>query len=86
MSADAFYEADGDDLVPTELTRGPWDAAAQHAGPPAALIGRAVERLAARHPEPTRVGRITYEIMRPVPISPVRVEAGAPPTIGGPPT
>ena len=75
MSTGAFYEVDGDDLAPTELTRGPWDQATQHAGPPAALIGRAVERLAGRDPAPMRVGRITYEIMRPVPISPVRVEA-----------
>src|SRR5918997_827416 len=28
----------------TELTRGPWDPGLQHAGPPAALLGRAVER------------------------------------------
>ena len=36
----AFYEQDGDLLVPSELTRGPWDPDAQHAGPPAALLGR----------------------------------------------
>ncbi len=70
---DAFFFADEDRYVPTELTRGPWDPESQHAGPPAALIGREVERLeggAARH-----VGRITFEILRPVPITPLRVEA-----------
>jgi hypothetical protein len=70
---DAFFFADEDRYVPTELTRGPWDPESQHAGPPAALIGREVERLeggAARH-----VGRITFEILRPVPIAPLRVEA-----------
>jgi Acyl-CoA thioesterase C-terminal domain len=42
---ESFYEPEGDLYVATELTRGPWDAGAQHAGPPAALIGREVERL-----------------------------------------
>jgi hypothetical protein len=41
----SFYEPDGDVYVATELTRGPWDPGAQHAGPPAALIGREIERL-----------------------------------------
>jgi hypothetical protein len=73
----AFYVAAGDGFESTEHTRGPWDPGSQHAGPPAALIGRAVERLdglgdsvADRH-----VGRITFEILQPVPIAPLRVEA-----------
>ena len=69
----AFFEPDGDGFAATELTRGPWDPNAQHAGPPAALIARAVERLPAD--EPRTVGRLTYEILRPVPIARVRVEA-----------
>ncbi len=70
---EAFFFTDGDRYVPTELTRGPWDPGFQHAGPPAALIGREIERLDAdadRH-----VGRITFEIVRPVPIVPLRVSA-----------
>jgi hypothetical protein len=69
----AFFIPDGEWFAPTELTRGPWDPDAQHAGPPAALLGRAVERL-----EPDgdfQVGRVTFEIMRPVPIAPLRVTA-----------
>jgi hypothetical protein len=73
----AFYVPAGDGFESTEHTRGPWDPGSQHAGPPAALIGRAVERLdglgdsvADRH-----VGRITFEILQPVPIAPLRVEA-----------
>ena len=65
---DAFFRAEGDLFVPTELTRGPWDPGSQHAGPPAGLIAREVERLdggGGRH-----VGRITFEILRPVPIAP----------------
>ena len=63
----AFYVADGDAFVPSELTRGPWDPGAQHAGPPSALLGRAVEA------EGMLVGRITIEILRPVPLAAVAV-------------
>jgi hypothetical protein len=75
--AGAFFEPDGDGFAATELTRGPWDETTQHAGPPAALIGREVERCpgigesyADRH-----VARITFEILRPVPIARLQVEA-----------
>jgi hypothetical protein len=70
---DAFYEPDGDVFRATELTRGPWDPGAQHAGPPAALLGYAVERLP--EADEFQVGRVTFEILRSVPIAPVRVEA-----------
>jgi hypothetical protein len=73
MVADAFFERDGDRYVPSELTRGPWDPDSQHAGPPAALVGREIERLAAA--DRRRVGRITFEILRPVPIRPLTVSA-----------
>jgi hypothetical protein len=78
--SEAFYEADGDRWIPSELTRGPWDPNAQHAGPPSALIAREIEKLGGGRlgggegPE-AQVGRITYEILRPVPIAPLRLEA-----------
>ena len=34
-------------LVPSELTRGPWDPGAQHAGPPSALLGTRARALRA---------------------------------------
>ncbi len=70
---DAFYERDGAQFVSTELTRGPWDPGAQHAGPPAALLGHALEGLP--DAEEFQVGRVTYEILRAVPIMPVEVTA-----------
>jgi Acyl-CoA thioesterase C-terminal domain/Acyl-CoA thioesterase N-terminal domain len=70
---EAFYEKSGDGFVATELTRGPWDPGAQHAGPPSALLGRAIERLDGA--EGFQVGRVTFEILKSVPIGPVRVEA-----------
>jgi len=66
----AFYERDGDAFVPSELTRGPWDPGAQHAGPPSALLGRAVEA------EGTLIGRMTIEVLRPVPLAPLAVTSG----------
>jgi hypothetical protein len=69
---DAFFIPDGDAYLATELTRGPWDPDAQHAGPPAALVAREVERVAG---DGRRIGRLTYEILRAVPIGRLRVEA-----------
>jgi hypothetical protein len=65
--AESFYVRDGDRLLATELTRGPWSSTLQHGGPPAALIASAIERA---DPEPDRftVARLTFEFLRPVPI------------------
>ena len=72
--AGAFYSVgDGGRLVPSELTRGPWDPDAQHAGPPSALIARAVERCQPR--EGMRLGRIAIDILAPVPLAPLTVDA-----------
>ena len=67
-----LYEPDGDLFVPTGLTRGPWDRGFQHAGPPAALLAHAVE--ARRGVDPGQVGRLGYDILRPVPLAPHRVD------------
>jgi hypothetical protein len=78
---DCFFVPAGERFEPTELTRGPWDPESQHAGPPAALIAREIERCASgprgEGEDEARwlVGRITYEILRPVPIAPLAVEA-----------
>jgi acyl-Coa thioesterase superfamily protein/acyl-CoA thioesterase superfamily protein len=77
---EAFYELDGERYVSNEITRGPWDPGSQHAGPPAALISREIERLGGGRigggeGPPAHVGRITYEILRPVPIAPLEVSA-----------
>jgi hypothetical protein len=70
--SDAFYSVLGPDRFrATELTRGPWDPGLQHAGPPAALLGRAVERHGDRGD--LQVARVTFEIARPLPIAELRV-------------
>ncbi|MFL5901395.1 MAG: thioesterase family protein [Solirubrobacterales bacterium] len=71
---EAFYErSGGDGFVASELTRGPWDPGAQHAGPPSALLGRELERFDGDGS--FQVGRVVFEILRPVPIGPVRIES-----------
>jgi hypothetical protein len=69
MKPEAFFLPDGDRFVATELTRGPWDAAAQHGGPPAALLGTLLERCEGR--DDMMVVRVTFEILRPVPLAPL---------------
>jgi hypothetical protein len=68
----SLYEQRGRFLHAGELTRGPWDAQAQHGGPPAAILIRAFEALADNDLQFTRV---TYELMRPVPLGDLFVEA-----------
>jgi hypothetical protein len=55
----------------TVATAGPWSPQAQHAGPPAALLARAIE-----HTEPRagfRVARISIELPRPIPLGELEV-------------
>jgi hypothetical protein len=66
-----FLPAGPDRFRATDLTRGPWDPGLQHAGPPAALLGRAVERHGDR--AGLQVARVTFEIMRPLPIAELAV-------------
>ena len=70
----AFYEDLGDGRFrATEHTRGPWNPAHQHAGPPAALLGRALERCEPR--DGMLLARLTYEILRPIPVAEVELDA-----------
>ncbi|MEZ0069443.1 hypothetical protein ABIA32_005487 [Streptacidiphilus sp. MAP12-20] len=73
MTAEAFYLPLGENrFTATFATRGPWSPDSQHAGPPAALLGRAVERRPGAR-EGFRVVRMTFEILRPVPVGEVTV-------------
>jgi hypothetical protein len=70
---DAIFTPDGDLLVPSEHARGPWDPGHQHGGAPAALVGRALERL--ETPGPMRVARLSFAFPGPVPLAPISVHA-----------
>jgi hypothetical protein len=69
--ADSVFQLDGELVVPTALARGPWTPDAQHGGAPAALLGRAVEQFDGG--AAMAVTRLTVELLRPVPIAPLRV-------------
>lgn len=70
--SEAFYEAiDEQTFRPTAWTCGPWGPDSQHGGPPAALLGRSIEGL--NEGTELAVTRITFDILRPLPIEPMRV-------------
>ena len=69
--AAALFVADGDHVVPTEYSRGPWEPGALHGGPVAALVARAAE--AVEGGQDLQLVRITLELLRPVPLAPLRV-------------
>ncbi|GAA3141916.1 thioesterase family protein [Planomonospora alba] len=71
-ATDAFYlPAGGDVYEPTRATESPWDTAAQHGGPPTALLAHAID--AAAGPG-LRLARISVDFLGPIPRRPVRVE------------
>lgn len=68
MAASAFVRAGEAAWRATQLTRGPWDPGHQHAGPPSALVARAV--LAAAAPMGlAHLARLTVNLLRPIPIA-----------------
>jgi hypothetical protein len=68
-----LFVRDGERFLPTPLARGPWSADALHGGAPAALLARAIEHFEADASAPMFVARITMELLRPVPLLPLRV-------------
>jgi acyl-coenzyme A thioesterase PaaI-like protein len=71
-SAASFYEPlEGDLVASTPATAGPWSPLAQHGGPPAALLGRALEQV--DEGTPRTIGRFTMDLLGPVPVAPLRV-------------
>lgn len=66
-----FTTEDGVHFLPTDHARGPWLADACHAGPPAALLARAMESAAPDQ----RLTRITIELYRPIPMCGFAVRA-----------
>jgi len=69
---DSVFEVDGDVAVPTELARGPWSPHAQHGGAPSALLAGELEGFELG--TATFPARFTLELMRPVPLQPLRIE------------
>jgi hypothetical protein len=67
----SFYEADGDVYIPTPATSSPWDARAQHGGPPTALLAYALQT---NHPRGDAiVTRASIDFLGTIPRVPLRV-------------
>ena len=69
----AYYHPLGDGhFEPTEATTSPWDAGAQHGGPPTALLASCLDDAFGR--PGLRVARISMDFLGPVPRAPSRVQ------------
>ena len=69
-------DRDNDDyqlFEPTDSTRSNWDRSTQHGSPPLALLTKLVEERAAGSGK--RIGRICFDMLGPIPVSPVRARA-----------
>jgi hypothetical protein len=66
---DAIFRRDGAHIVPSLLAQGPWHPEAQHGGPVCALLARTIQ--GCETPVPMRVARITFDLMRQVPLRPL---------------
>jgi Thioesterase-like superfamily len=73
MPSSAYTALDGDSYHSSLLTRGPWHPDHQHAGPPIALVCRAIENAALKLGL-THLSRITANLLRPVPIRDLTIE------------
>jgi hypothetical protein len=69
----AFVSLGEGRFLSTQLPRGPWNPAHQHAGPPTALVAGCIET-AARQRGFGLVTRLTANLLRPVPLGELRVE------------
>jgi hypothetical protein len=69
--SDAVFIPQGDTFVPTEHAGGPWDPMALHGGAAGALMTRAIE--AVKADQDMFTSRVTFEFLRAVPMSPLRV-------------
>ena len=65
---ESFYLPSGDGFVGTRATQGGWDPNAQHGGPVEGLLARAVEQTPTL--VPMQITRLTFDLIRPVPIGP----------------
>lgn len=75
--SDAFYQqVDEARFESTALTAGPWSAEAQHAGPPSALLVRAMERAGSGSDSAPdmRLARVSVDVLGPVPVAPLDIE------------
>ncbi|MFL6238273.1 MAG: thioesterase family protein [Actinomycetes bacterium] len=69
---DPLFDRDGDAFVPSEHTRSPWSPESLHGGAVAALLARAIEEY--ENDIPMQIARMTIDLVRPVPVSPLTID------------
>lgn len=76
MSDSLFTMVDDGRFLPTGFSRGPWSPHALHGGPTSILIAREAERVLAASGRDAQVPvRLTVDLERPVPLTPLTVRA-----------
>ncbi|MGE0153880.1 MAG: thioesterase family protein [Reyranellaceae bacterium] len=70
---DAVFAVDGGKVQTSPYAAGPWNLTTQHGAAATCLMLHAAERLPTA--APMRVARITADLMKPVPVAPLTVEA-----------
>lgn len=60
------------DIAPTPYAGGPWNPKHQHGGAVSGLMASAIDRVPS--PQPMRIARISLDMFRGVPLTPLRVE------------
>lgn len=70
---DVLFERDGDLYVPTAATGSPWHPNMLHGGAVSGLFGHGVQT-AMRDAVDFQLGRLTMDLLRPVPRTPLRLE------------
>jgi hypothetical protein len=70
---DAIYRVDGDRVVTSPNAAGPWNAGMQHGSAPAGLVVWAAEAIPT--PQPMHIARVTIDLMRPVPLTPLTLQS-----------
>jgi len=68
---EAVYAGEGAVITPAEFATGPRNPAVQHGGALAAMLARAIE--AVQPPGPGQVARVTIDLIRPVPLTALKV-------------
>ncbi|MCB1414753.1 MAG: thioesterase family protein [Xanthobacteraceae bacterium] len=69
---DAIFRVEGTRVTPSPYAAGPWDPTMQHGSAPSSLVAWAAEAIPT--PAPMRVARLTIDLMRPVPLTPLSIE------------
>lgn len=70
---EAIFRVDGDRVTVSPLAAGPWDPTMQHGSAPASLVVWLAEAIPTA--VPMRIARVSIDLMRPVPLKPLKIEA-----------